>query len=113
MRPLPPVRFRMSFILAITMVIAVPSLFYFGRPARSPIAAPQFFFWPERSSIAVPRFFFRPARSPIAAPQFFFWPARFVDCRAAIFLFAGAIRRLPRRIFWPAQSADCHAAIFL
>jgi hypothetical protein len=66
------VRFRMSFVFAGTMVIAVPSLFCFGRPARS----------------------------PIAVPQFFFWPAQFVDCRAAIFLLAGAI-------------LDCRTAIFL
>ena len=43
-----------------------------------------------------------------------FWPAGAIpDCRAAIFLFAGAIRRLPRRIFWPARSANCCAVIFL
>jgi hypothetical protein len=52
----------------------------------------------------------------IAAPQFFFlfWPAQSVDCRAGIFVLAGAIHRLPRCdfSFWPAGSIDCHAVIF-
>ncbi len=71
MRLPPPVRFRMSFVLAGAMVIAVPSLFYFGRPARSPFSAPQFFFWPAQS----------------------------VDCLAAIFLLAGAILDCRAAIF--------------
>ncbi len=153
-----PGTFRMSFVLAGAMVIAVPSLFYLGRPARSPIAAAQFFFLPARSvdcratifllAGAICRLpgrnFSLGRRNPrLLRRNFFFRPERSVDCRAAIFLLAGAIRRLPGRnfsfgrsnlliaapqfffwparspiaapqfFFWPARSVDCRAAIFL
>jgi hypothetical protein len=63
----------------------------------------------------------------IAAPQFFFWLVRSVDCRAVIYLLAGAICPLPRHDFsigrcdpsiaapqffsWPPRSFDCRLIV--